>query len=101
MCYCLYNANPKSRKVESKPGMVNNVWCAVYLQNDKECECNAKSKSRKVKSKLSFRVHTTSRVKFELEREEGSLLQEDSNKAKSSPSSVQFQPSTKQSIESH
>ena len=89
---CVCNANPKSRKVESKPSMVNNVWCTVCLQNDTEyecndteCECNAKPKSRKVKSKPLFRIHTTSKGKSKLDREEGSLLQEDSNKAKSSP----------------
>ena len=76
------NANPKSSKVKTKPSMEKSVCCTVSLQKDDECECQAKSnpKSRIVVSKPKFKIHTTSRVKFVLEREEGSLLQEKKEK---------------------
>ena len=55
---------------------MNNEWCPVCVLNSVECECNAKPKTRKETSKSKFKIHTLTGGKFQLEREEGFLLQE-------------------------
>ena len=72
------SANTKSSEMKSNPSVKENVCCTVCLHSVDVCECQAKSKpkSRKVVSKTNFKIHTVSKGKFMLEREEGSLLQE-------------------------